>query len=356
MLRIITRRSNDVNYFTDDQSLEIEGLREGGPGWWLRGAGDTSDPSLVSQVFTSTQRSQVCGYDIVIAAPRPVSILLAVDPDNARGLIQAHRTSVLATMSYLEDRAVVVRDRRDGDDRDERGRWRNIVGFTHGLSRHGEPHLHDHVLVGARTSGASTVLDSRSLFAHANTADALYRTSLRHELALATPWRSWRSFHGVEHVENLDEGYRALWGGHFADKGQKLAWSRATTVASWMDDTQRYESMGSLRPPSDRGALDEHSFCAAFEGHDRVSRRSVVAAWANAATFGASPASIAASVNSLYPALIASRGVRETTISTRRARMTAHVREFGPRPLDRGELVDWNQRSRVRSFTEERSR
>ena len=42
MIRVLSRRSNDVSYFTDDRALEIEGLRDGGPGWWLRGAGDAS--------------------------------------------------------------------------------------------------------------------------------------------------------------------------------------------------------------------------------------------------------------------------------------------------------------------------
>jgi hypothetical protein len=207
------RRSNDVTYFTRDAALELEGLRGGGPGWWLRGEGDTRDPSDVSRVLVTSERSKVVGYDLIVAAPRPISILLAIDPDHGAGVIGAHRASVRATMDYLEDRALVVRDRRNGHDREESATWESVVAFTHGVNRHGEPHLHDHVLVGAQPEGHSNVLDSRALFAHALAADALYRASLRHELASRTRWTAWRSFEGIERVDGLDEGYRALWWG-----------------------------------------------------------------------------------------------------------------------------------------------
>ena len=51
--------------------------------------------------------------------------------------------------------AVTTATRRDGG--------RTSSSFTHGVNRHGEPHLHDHVLVGARPDGARRrVLDSRA--------------------------------------------------------------------------------------------------------------------------------------------------------------------------------------------------
>ena len=74
MLRIFIRRSNNVAYFTSDRALELEGVRDGDPGWWLRGAGDTRSDGDVARVFTGTERSLVRGYDLVFAAPRPISI------------------------------------------------------------------------------------------------------------------------------------------------------------------------------------------------------------------------------------------------------------------------------------------
>ena len=346
MLRVFARRSDNVHYFTEDAAHEIEGLRAGGPGWWLRGDGDAHDPRDVADVLQSTERAAVRGYDLVIAAPRPISILLALDPDHAPGVVDAHRSSVRAAVGYLEEHALVVRDRRDGADRDERGRWRSIVAFTHGINRHGEPHLHDHVLVGARPEGARVVLDSRALYAHSSAADAIYRSSMRHELAARSPWAAWRSFEGIEHVVGLDEGYRALWGGHHPERGEKRHWRREDAVQAWRRDLERFEAHGVVSAPSRRVTLDEHAFAGALEGRTDVARRHVVEAWANAATYGQNPTGLRRSIGDLYPELAGPGGVREPTMPVRDARMTKRVRELGPRPIDGRDVGPWSQRSR----------
>ncbi|HVB71520.1 MAG TPA: relaxase domain-containing protein [Acidimicrobiales bacterium] len=344
MLRVIVRRSRDATYLTQDPAHELDGVRAGGSQWWLRsGAGHD-----VSDVFSSTSRSDVVGYDLVVAAPRPLSILLALDERHASEVVAAHRASVAATVDYLEQRALVVRDRRGGGDRDLPAQWGGIVSFTHGLNRHGEPHLHDHVLVGARPDGATSVLDARALFAHVPAADALYRSSLRHEVGERTPWKPWRSFRGVEMVAGLDEGYRALWGGHHAERGEKLHWTRRETLDRWRHDMERFETAGALRAPPVRSTLDEHAFAGALEGVFAPTRRDLVAAWANAAVYGQSARELSRSIDDLYPRLATSRGVREPGLGLGEARMTAQVRERGPRPLVRDELSRWTQRSRER--------
>ena len=350
MLRIFVRRSDDVSYFTQDDARELDGIRGGGPGWWLRGGGDTKNAHEVAKVLTGTDRSSVYGYDLIFAAPRPISILIALDAEQARPIVDAHRASVRASVAYLEDRALVVRDRRGGIDRDERGRWSKVVSFTHGINRHAEPHLHDHVLVGARTHESRSVLDSRALFAHVATADALYRSTLRYELAQRSSWTAWRSFEGIEQVVGLDEGYRALWGGHFKDRGAKTMWERDEVVAKWAIDASRFESVKIVAPP-ERGAptLDEHSFAGFFEGSVNVTRRHIVNAWANATPFGQTASSIEHAIDQLYPELRDSRGVREVTVSVARARMSERVRELGPRPLGDERLREWGQNSRERS-------
>ncbi|MBW4030442.1 MAG: relaxase domain-containing protein [Acidobacteria bacterium] len=333
-------------------------MRDGPASWWLRGVGDPQRPDDVARVLSTSHRSAVVGYDVIVAAPRPISVLVAIEPEHAGAIVAAHRRAVAGSLEYLEERAVVVRDRRGGDDLDLAGRWSHVVGFTHGVNRHGEPHLHDHVLVGARPVGALNVLDSRALFAHAGAADALYRCALRAEVRRTTPFVPWRSFEGVEHVDGLDEGYRVLWGGHHADRGEKRRWSRHDALSAWASDLARFETYGARLAPS-RGAdvLSEHAFAAAFEGRDQVARRHVVAAWANAATFGRDVASVAASVDHWYPQLRDSRGIRETLLGVREARMIEVTRERGPRPLDVGDLDQWRQRSLTRSRdSPERSR
>ncbi|HEY5302818.1 MAG TPA: relaxase domain-containing protein [Acidimicrobiales bacterium] len=350
MLRLLIRRSRDVSYLSDDPALELEGLRDGPAQWWLRGTGDVSRDEDALKVLTTSERSRVVGYDVVIAAPRPVSILVAVDPSQASAVIDAHRGAVREAMEYLEERALVVRDRRGGDDREIQAPWAHVASFTHGVNRHGEPHLHDHVLVGARPDGARGVLDSRALFAHARAADALYRSSLRAGVARATPHVPWRSFEGVEHVAGLDEGYRVLWGGHFADRGAKLHWTRDDAQSAWERDLERFETHGAVVvPPRSPRHLDEHSFRAALEGRPTIARRHVVEAWANAATFGRAARDVTSSVDLLYPAIGRARGVREESLSLRDARMISETNVRGPRPLDAHELDSWRQRSRDRS-------
>ena len=355
MVRIFVRRTNDVRYFTHDRARELEGLRDGGPGWWLRGSGDTSHTELVAQVLTSTSRATVTGYDVVVAAPRPISILVALDPDRASEVIRAHRSSVRAAVQYLEERALVVPERRRDETIDRPARWETIVGFTHGINRQGEPHLHDHVLVGARPADAQHVLDGRALFVHAPAADALYRAALRYELAERTPWRAWRSFRGVEQVAGLDEGYRVLWGGHHDERGEKIQWERADVVAHWRDAQRRFESHGTVPSPTNKD-FDEHAFAGAFEGRIAVARRHVVTAWSNAAVYGQDPTTITKAIDQLLPSLRESRGVRETTVGVPEVRMVSHVLDHGPRPTRAVELDRWIQRSRERSSGVDRSR
>ncbi len=350
MLRVMVRRSRDVSYLTDDPALELEDVREGPAQWWWRGEGDLSRSDDVLRVLQTSERSGVVGYDLIVAAPRPVSILVALDIEHAPAVLSAHRRAVGDALEYLEQRALVVRERRGDDDRDVAGRWTNVAAFTHGLNRHGEPHVHDHVLVGARPDGARGVLDSRALFAHALTADALYRSSLRAGVADSTPYALWRSFEGVEHVGGLDEGYRALWGGHFDERGVKHHWSREEALVRWRGDLSRYESQGVVPVPTRaKGHLDEHAFAAAFEGRPGVARRHLVQAWANAATWGSTARDVTESVDRLYPTLGSPRGVRETMLSVREARMIAETRERGPRPLRPREIDGWRQRSRENS-------
>lgn len=356
MLRVYVRRSSDVRYFTSDRALELEDLREGPAGWWLRGTGDAHDEHEVARVLTSTTRSEVVGYDLIFAAPRPLSILLAIDHAHASTIVGLQRHAVRGALSYLEEHALVVRDRRGGDDRQYPAHWERAVSFTHGVNRHGEPHLHDHVLVGARPAERDVVLDSRALFAHARAADALYRASLRFELARRTPYQSLRTFGGGDAIAELDEGYRALWGGRHDVRGEKRLWTRDEIVRRWRRDRERYEpTFRSVKRVEPSRVLDEHRFGAALEGRYDVARRHVVAAWSDAAITGDDPRALQANVDLLYPELTNGRGVRERTIGVAQARQDLLVRERGARPLNGVELERWHQRSRTRSG-EERSR
>lgn len=332
MIHLIVRRTSDVGYLTDDRAQELAGVRDGGPGWWLRGAGDAESNVDVAAVLQASARSKATGYDIIIAAPRPLSILIAVDTEAAPAVVEAHRAGVTAAVDYLEDRALVVRQRVQEGAFLRAARWSRVVGFTHGINRAGEPHLHDHVLVGAKPDRETTVADSRSLFAHVATADALYRSTLRLEVNRRTSHTAWRSFSGTEGVTGLDEGYRALWGGHSDERGPKVAWGRDEVLRRWDHDRERFEEIGVLREPP-RVEFDAHRYRASFEGATRITRRDLVRAFADASTFGVAVPELNAAIDRLHPNLRLTRGLDERPI------LLNHARRLDP-GLDQRRIPD----------------
>jgi hypothetical protein len=107
-----------------------------------------------------------------------------------------------------------------------------------------------------------------------------------------------------------------------------------------------------VAPPPRGHHLEEHRFAGALEGRSDVARRHLVTAWANGAPYGQDPRELSRSIDDLYPEL-SGRGIRERVIPVREARMIAEVRERGPRPLERGSLEEWRQRSREISLSRE---
>jgi len=349
MIRVYGRTQPNARYFTQDRAEELDGIRSGPAGRWLRGTGPL-DSEAISNVFASTLRSATVGYDLVIAAPRPLSILLAIDERHAPAVVAAHQRAVGGAVTYLEHRGLVVRERRFGEDYEEPAQWRRIAAFTHGVNRHGEPHLHDHVLVGAQTLGATSALDHRSLRVHALTADALYRAHLRDEIGRTTPWQPWRSFTGAELVRGLDEGYRALWGGHFEDRPAKQHWTREEVRAKWASDVERFEPLTEIDMPElSREGFNHHAFQAALSTKTSIYRRDIVAAFSEARPLGVSGIDVARIVDEQYPELRDSRGLREPVVTPRRALSLDRVLKLDRTRMIVGPSVGEAYRSREES-------
>ncbi len=332
MIRILPRRSNDVSYLTDDPAREIEGVRDGEAMWWWRAEGDAR---RADDILRGSSRGTLLGYDVIVAAPRPASCLLAVGtPEEQRGVVRAHRLAVDATLTYLDTYAARVRRTILGDTELLPTSVGDVAGFTHGINRLGDPHLHDHVLLAARARDYDRSLDARTLYDHVAAADSVYRGVLRASIRTETGRRSWRSFNGIEYVEGVDEGLRALWSGHNADRDPKKMWTRAEAHGQWQRDLERYEEAPQLLPPvrSD-DHLHEHAFRSALDGHGRVYRHDLVRAWMDAATFGSTLPDLEASLDHHYPELRGSRPRDHEWISLARARSIRAVERTGPRAL-----------------------
>ena len=348
MLYLIPRRTSNVRYFLDDPALELEGVRPGPAGRFLVGAGDASRESDVVGVLRGTSRSSVVGYDLIISASRPISALLAVGTEEQqRTLVAVHQDAVHQVVSYLQDRALVVRYNEAGLQRDEPVRFSSVVGFTHGVNRAGDPHLHDHVLFGSASREFGRVLDRRSLDAHLETADALYHAHLREGLTVAG-FPTWRDFHGRDYVAGVDVGLVALWPPN-RDRGlPKVTWTRQGILDHWQSQIPRRLDVPSPQPPRDLGVISEHTFASYFEGRHSIGRRHIMLAFANSAPYGASLARIDALVSHYYTELADQRGVSEKTVTQHYARQIEQVRFFGPRPYDLDRAEQWGHRSRER--------
>lgn len=287
-------RSASLAYYLADPALELDGLRDGGPGWRLWG-------ESLERVLVRPGRGRTYGFDVIVAAPRTVSLLVALDEGQAPHVVRAHRRAVASALHYLNTTAVGVRIRRDAQDWIRPSSWPSAWGFTHGVNRWGEPHLHDHVLVGARVDDGAPVLDTRLLFAHIRSADALYQAELRARVGETTTWRPWRSFRGRDHVASLDEGWRALWGGHSLERAPKRHWSRTETCAAWDDARRHFVAQGVVEPPTRH--FDYHCLAAQLWRADGVGRRDLVAALAHAAVFGAHAGGVTRAVATRWPEL-----------------------------------------------------
>ena len=124
------------------------------------------------------------GWELVIAAPKSVSLVAALVGDHRGTLLgDAHMAAADAAVRYLERHATFTR--RAGQPLPATGLV--AARFAHRSSGAGDPHLHVHVLVAnlAEADGRWSALHSRVLWHHARAADAVYHLTLRAEVARA---------------------------------------------------------------------------------------------------------------------------------------------------------------------------
>jgi conjugative relaxase-like TrwC/TraI family protein len=319
-------------YYLADLARELEAVggpeRAPGPRWVGRAAGplglsgpagpDDLEALLEGRVPGRPGRLAArvpgrAGLDLTFAAPKSVSVLLALGGRQAAGaVLAAQGEAVAGALTYLERRAAAVR-RGTGEDRTLLA-VDGVVGaaFTHGVSRALEPHLHTHVVVANLAHGADgrwSALDHRGLWAHARAAGALYDAHLRRALGddLGLGWR--RAPTGALEVDGLDPALRGAFSSRAAEIRARGGGRRAAVVTRedkvavrhpdalarrWRDTAAALgadpgawtRTPGRTRP--EPGVLDEYRFAAelARASPSGPRRRHVVAAWAAAVTDG----------------------------------------------------------------------
>lgn len=321
----------DATYFVADHAMELDGLRVG-PAW--RPLAPASDLDSLAAALSCARRCDAVGArDVVIAAPKEVSVLLAVGGEAVAGRVVAlHSRCVDDAWTYLDDEALGGRGGAGA---------RTVVGFTHGINRLGDPHLHTHVVVAGHRDGAPAN-DGLALRRHAGAADGLYLAGLRAGLPDAAGLVAWMTPTGAVRVEGVDAGLVASTSaprgrdGRIERTGRKTHPSALDARARWAAQIDRAPRFEPPAPPTrDRDVIDEHRLAVVL-GDGLVARRDLVRAWASACPFGAWSAEVRGAVARVGDRLDERRQVPAVQL---RAGAAASV--LGPRPIELSALDRW---------------
>jgi conjugative relaxase-like TrwC/TraI family protein len=141
---------------------------------------DPRDPAV--RLRSSEHDPKVAALDLTFSAPKSVSVLAAVAPDEITAeLILAHEQALRAALIYLEETAVRVRRGHDGQEV-ETGEGLIAAAYRHRMSRALDPQLHTHAVAANMTRGPDgryTALHGAPLYRAAKTAGYLYQAHLR---------------------------------------------------------------------------------------------------------------------------------------------------------------------------------
>ncbi len=391
-------------YYLADRALELGPAGSawsgtGAPGRWvgraadglaLRGPVEAEDLAAIlegrrpgsAQQLAGRRRVMVSSFDLTFSAPKSVSVLFALaDQEVAGRVVTSHHRAVEAALGYVEDHAVAVRRQERGDRCLLPTGGVAASAFCHGVSRALDPHLHTHVVMANLARGADgrwSAVDGRGLYAHAEAAGNLYEAHLRHELTsrVGVAWDQGpgtrREIAGVDPVvlaafSNRSAEIRV----HLAERSlrsgraARVAWaatrdakpgelSPAHLRAEWKDRAASYGVDGHAvdmllahrdivqRPP----VLDEGRFAATVlgAGDGGITRRAVVAAWADAVPSGASAGDVLGAVDHWLRSEEGAVGVAEREHAPKTVVPARQLVELiGPRPARAGEQPVWQR-------------
>ncbi len=141
---------------------------------------DPRDPA--ARLRSSAHDPKVAAFDLTFTAPKSLSVLFAVAPEEVSGeLVGCHEEAVRAALGYLEDTAAMVRRGHAGE-RVQPGEGLVAAAYRHRMSRALDPQLHTHVVAANLTRGPDgrfTALHGAALYRAAKTAGYLYQAHLR---------------------------------------------------------------------------------------------------------------------------------------------------------------------------------
>ena len=149
------------------------------------------------------------GWDLTWTAPKSVSVLHAVGGEMVgREVRLAHEAGVRAGLDYLERFECQARRGAQGVRIVSAGGFAG-AGFTHELSRSGDPHLHTHLVVVNAVLGPDgrwSAPDMRPVFAAAKTAGTIAEAVMRQELSRRLGVRWGPVVNGTAEIQGMGKG------------------------------------------------------------------------------------------------------------------------------------------------------
>jgi len=366
VLRMQVVRSSGVPYYVRDLvpgRAEGTGVAGESPGVWS-GRGSTvlgirgvvrpdefsavfagRDPSGDRALRTDRGPRTVAGVDLVFGAPKSVSLLHLLGPrELAEATGAAHEAAVAGAVGYLERAGLGVRRTRGGRTHLLPATGAVAAGFVHRTSRALDPHVHTHLVVaniGQGLDGLWSSVDTRRLFLHRRSIEAVYDASLRRELTdrVGVAWERRRSGRwdvvGVDPVlsrlfsqrtASIDEHAHRASGGRgspgqrrvafHADRpakdtgptveGLRSAWHRRAADHD-LDPADLVRVVGRARNAPHRAAIDADDLAERLRiqagRRATLGERDLVAAVADSAPAGLDPGELRAVVDALERAV-----------------------------------------------------
>lgn len=151
------------------------------------------DPATGEPLAPDIDGRKVAAYDLVMSAPKSVSLLAELSDDDTRATVQAaHDEAVSTALEELERWATYLRRGKHGR---EVIAAEGLMGVSvrHHTSRASDPQLHTHNVVSSLSRDAEgrwSSLDGQALYALAALGGAIYQQQLRHRLTaeLGVEW------------------------------------------------------------------------------------------------------------------------------------------------------------------------
>ncbi|QRZ61796.1 MobF family relaxase [Rothia sp. ZJ932] len=131
---------------------------------------------------STPKQKTITGFDMVFTPSKSVSIAWGLGDETLRkGIEAAHEKAIQDVVAYLEENVIYTRRGYNGKAQEEVQGGIIATKFRHYDSRHGDPNLHDHLVIANKVMGQDKrwlTVDGRMLYSYNVTASEVYNSRI----------------------------------------------------------------------------------------------------------------------------------------------------------------------------------